>query len=95
MFGKRDRIFYGHVLSARSLWDTAIRQLKNRLGTLEQGLDRNILWMGVASRGMGKIAYKYCANKEKQTKEGSMSDNISQKAEAETSEKLRGAVPKR
>lgn len=32
------------VLSARSLWETAIRQLENSLRTLKQGLDRAQGW---------------------------------------------------
>ena len=40
----KDRIFSGCVLSVRSLRDIAMRLLKNRLGTLEQGLDRHRLY---------------------------------------------------
>lgn len=52
IWGKQ-RVVTGHVLSAGSLWDIAIKQLRNRLETLEQGLDS--LWMGVASRKWVKL----------------------------------------
>lgn len=59
----KDGISLGHVPSARSPPDIAIWQLRTDLDFGARSGQKQILWVGIASRRMDKVALKYCANK--------------------------------